>query len=450
MAKNIPAKAGSKYGDLYRRLIFLVLALVVYRIGTHIPVPGIDPDTLKELFNQQQGGILGLFNMFSGGALSRFSVFALGIMPYISASIIMQMLSYVLPSLESLRKEGESGRRKITQYTRYGTLLLGLFQALGIAVALETQPGLVIDPGFFFRSVCVISLVTGTMFLMWLGEQITERGIGNGMSLIIFVSIVSRVPAAIFSSVNLQADFGMGIAITVLILIVVLACIPAIIFIERAQRRIPVNYAKRVQGRKMMGGQSTYIPLKVNTAGVIPVIFSSSLMQTPIVIAQFLGKGNGTGIGSKILAGLNSNNWCDPENPIYSVGLVVYILLTIFFAYFYTSITFNPMEIANNMKKSGGFIPGIRPGKPTVDYLTKILNYIIFIGACGLIIVQVIPYFFNGVFGANVSFGGTSLIIIVGVVLETIKKIESQMLVRNYTGFLNNKGSNMKNSYLGY
>ena len=288
---------------------------------------------------------------------------------------------------------------------------------------------------------------------MWIGERITEKGVGNGISIVLLINIVSRVPD---DFVTLYTQFMKGKTIAkaglagVIILAVLLVVVVFVIILQDGERRIAVQYSKKVQGRKMYGGQSTHIPLKVNTAGVIPVIFSSSLMQTPIVIAQFLGKGNGTGIGSKILAGLNSNNWCDPENPIYSVGLVVYILLTIFFAYFYTSITFNPMEIANNMKKSGGFIPGIRPGKPTVDYLTKILNYIIFVGACGLIIVQVIPYFFNGVFGANVSFGGTSLIIIVGVVLETIKKIESQMLVRNYTGFLNNKGSNMKNSYLGY
>ena len=447
MAKNIPAKAGSKYGDLYRRLIFLVLALVVYRIGTHIPVPGIDPDTLKELFNQQQGGILGLFNMFSGGALSRFSVFALGIMPYISASIIMQMLSYVLPSLESLRKEGESGRRKITQYTRYGTLLLGLFQALGIAVALETQPGLVIDPGFFFRSVCVISLVTGTMFLMWLGEQITEKGVGNGISIILLYNIVSRLPN---DMANLYEKFIKGATTVtngllgaVIILAVLLGMVVFIIILSDGERRISVQYSKKTQGRKLVGGQSSHIPLKVNTAGVIPVIFAGSLFSMPIVIAGFAGiqpaSGAGASFGQKILKVLNQNSWCNFDSLgefKYTIGLVVYIVLLIFFAYFYTSITFNPQEIAMNMKKQGGFIPGIRPGKPTTDYLTKILNSIILLGAIGLSFVAVVPIFFSGAFGANVSFGGTSLIIIVGVVLETLKQVESQMLVRHYRGFI--------------
>ena len=288
---------------------------------------------------------------------------------------------------------------------------------------------------------------------MWIGERITENGVGNGISIVLLINILSRLPQD-FATLYTQFVAGKKLAqaglAALVILAVILAVVIFVVILQSGERRIAVQYSKKVQGRKTYGGQSTHIPLRVNTAGVIPVIFASSLMQTPIVIANFLAKGNGTGIGSQILAGMNSNNWCDPEHPIYSIGLVIYILLTIFFAYFYTSITFNPLEIANNMKKSGGFIPGIRPGKPTVEYLQKILNYIIFIGACGLIIVQVIPYFFNGVFGANVSFGGTSLIIIVGVVLDTIKKIESQMLVRNYTGFLNNKGSNMSNSFLGY
>ena len=428
MAKNIPAKAGSKYGDLYRRLIFLVLALVVYRIGTHIPVPGIDPDTLKELFNQQQGGILGLFNMFSGGALSRFSVFALGIMPYISASIIMQMLSYVLPSLESLRKEGESGRRKITQYTRYGTLLLGLFQALGIAVALETQPGLVIDPGFFFRSVCVISLVTGTMFLMWLGEQITERGIGNGISIIIFAGIVAGLPAAVSGLFQLVSTGAIGPLSAIFIIAIVMLVTAFVVFIERGQRRITVNYAKRQVGNRIYGGQSSYLPLKINMANVIPPIFASSLILFPATLASWFTSGDSTRWIRDLAASLS------PGQPLYTL---LYAALIVFFAYFYTSITFNPLEVADNIKKQGGFIPGIRPGKPTSDYLTNILNYIIFIGAVGLVIVAVIPFFFNGVFGADVSFGGTSIIIIVGVILETVKQVESQLLVRNYKGFLN-------------
>ena len=343
------------------------------------------------------------------------SVFALSITPYITSSIIIQLLTIAIPKLEEMQKDGEDGRKKIAAITRYVTVGLALIESIAMAVGFGRQ-GLLEEYNFVNCAIVVCTLTAGSAFLMWIGERITEKGVGNGISIVLLINIAG-----------------------VIILAVLLVVVVFVIILQDGERRIAVQYSKKVQGRKMYGGQSTHIPLKVNTAGVIPVIFSSSLMQTPIVIAQFLGKGNGTGIGSKILAGLNSNNWCDPENPIYSVGLVVYILLTIFFAYFYTSITFNPMEIANNMKKSGGFIPGIRPGKPTVDYLTKILNYIIFVGACGLIIVQVIPYFFNGVFGANVSFGGTSLIIIVGVVLETIKKIESQMLVRNYTGFLNNK-----------
>ena len=288
---------------------------------------------------------------------------------------------------------------------------------------------------------------------MWIGELITEKGVGNGISIVLLINILSRVPndfITLYNQFVKGKTLAKGGLATLIILAVLLVVVIFVVILQSGERRIAVQYSQKVQGRRTYGGQSTHIPLRVNTAGVIPVIFASSLMQTPIVIAQFLGKGNGTGIGSQILKGMNSNNWCDPDNPIYSIGLVIYILLTIFFAYFYTSITFNPLEIANNMKKSGGFIPGIRPGRPTVEYLQKILNYIIFIGACGLVIVQVIPYFFNGVFGANVSFGGTSLIIIVGVVLETLKQIESKMLVRNYTGFLNNKGSNMKNSFLGY
>ena len=288
---------------------------------------------------------------------------------------------------------------------------------------------------------------------MWIGERITEKGVGNGISIVLLINIVSRIPddfVTLYTQFVMGKTLAKGLLAAAIILAILLVVVVFVIILQDGERRIAVQYSQKVQGRKTYGGQSTHIPLKVNTAGVIPVIFSSSLMQFPIVLASFFGKGNGTGIGSQILRGLNSNNWCDPDNLVYSIGLIIYIILTVFFAYFYTSITFNPLEIANNMKKSGGFIPGIRPGRPTVEYLEKILNYIIFIGACGLVIVQVIPYFFNGVFGANVSFGGTSLIIIVGVVLETIKQIESQMLVRNYTGFLNNKGSSMKNSFLGY
>ena len=441
-----------KIEDLRKRLLFTLLILVLFRLGCALPVPYISAGALTSMFAGGNGDMLEYLNMMSGGALSECTLFALGVQPAINASIIMQLLTIAIPKLEEMQKDGEDGRKKIAAITRYVTVGLALIESIAMSIGFGRQ-GLLVDYNFVNCAIVVCTLTAGSAFLMWIGERITEKGVGNGISIVLLINIISRVPDDL---VTLYTQFMSGKKLAkaglagIIILAILLVVIVFVIILQDGERRIAVQYSKKVQGRKTYGGQSSHIPLKVNTAGVIPVIFSSSLMQTPIVIAQFLGKGNGTGIGSKILAGLNSNNWCDPENPIYSIGLVVYILLTIFFAYFYTSITFNPMEIANNMKKSGGFIPGIRPGKPTVDYLTKILNYIIFIGACGLIIVQVIPYFFNGVFGANVSFGGTSLIIIVGVVLETIKKIESQMLVRNYTGFLNNKGSNMKNSYLGY
>ena len=454
--------------DIRKRLLYTLAMLIVVRLGSQLPTPGVDPTFIQNFFAQQTGDAFNFFEAFTGGSFTRMSVFALSITPYITSSIIMQLLTIAIPKLEEMQKDGEDGRKKIAAITRYVTVGLALIESIAMAVGFGRQ-GLLEEYNFVNCAIVVCTLTAGSAFLMWIGERITEKGVGNGISIVLLINIVSRVPD---DFVTLYTQFMKGKTIAkaglagVIILAVLLVVVVFVIILQDGERRIAVQYSKKVQGRKMVGGQSTHIPLKVNTAGVIPVIFSSSLMQTPIVIAQFLGKGKGTGIGSKILAGLNSNNWCDPENPIYSVGLVVYILLTIFFAYFYTSITFNPiysvglvvyilltiffayfytsitfnpMEIANNMKKSGGFIPGIRPGKPTVDYLTKILNYIIFVGACGLIIVQVIPYFFNGVFGANVSFGGTSLIIIVGVVLETIKKIESQMLVRNYTGFLNNK-----------
>ena len=380
----------------------------------------------------------------TGGSFTNFSIFALSITPYITSSIIMQLLTIAIPKLEEMQKEGEEGRKKIAAITRYVTV--------GLALILGRQ-GLLEEYNFVNCAIVVCTLTAGSAFLMWIGERITENGVGNGISIVLLINIISRVPndfVTLYTQFMSGKKLAMAALAGVIIVAVILVVVIFVVILQSGERRIAVQYSKKVQGRKTYGGQSTHIPLRVNTAGVIPVIFASSLMQTPIVIAGFLGKGNGTGIGSQILAGMNSSNWCNPDRPIYSIGLLVYIVLTIFFAYFYTSITFNPLEIANNMKKSGGFIPGIRPGKPTVEYLQKILNYIIFIGACGLVIVQVIPYFFNGVFGAQVSFGGTSIIIIVGVVLDTIKKIESQMLVRNYTGFLNNKGSNMSNSFLGY
>lgn len=433
MAKNIPAKASNKYGDLYRRLLFLVLALVVFRIGTHIPVPGIDPETLRELFNQQKGGILGLFNMFSGGALSRFSVFALGIMPYISASIIMQMLSYVLPSLEALRKEGESGRRKITQYTRYGTLLLGAFQALGIAVALESQPGLVIDPGFFFRSVCVISLVTGTMFLMWLGEQITERGIGNGISIIIFAGIVAGLPAAVSGLFQLVSTGAISPLSAIFIIAVVILVTAFVVFFERGQRRITVNYAKRQIGNRIYGGQSSYLPLKINMANVIPPIFASSLILFPATLAGWFTSGDSTRWLRDLAASLS------PGQPLYTL---LYAALIVFFAYFYTALVFNPKETAENLKKSGAFIPGIRPGEQTSRYIDKVLLRLTLFGSIYLVFVCLVPEFLNLRFNVPFYFGGTSLLIVVVVTMDFMSQVQAYLMSHQYESLL--KKTNFK------
>ncbi|MEE1086250.1 MAG: preprotein translocase subunit SecY [Schaedlerella sp.] len=439
-----------KIDDIRRKLLYTFLMLIVIRLGAGLPTPGVNPAYIQAFFESQTGDMFNFFNAFTGGSFTQMSVFALSITPYITSSIIVQLLTIAIPKLEEMQKDGADGKKKLAAITRYVTVALALIESTAMAVGFGRQ-GLLVEYNFVNVAVVVCTLTAGSAFLMWIGERITENGVGNGISIVLLVNIISTIPSD-FYTLYMQFMKGQTIAKSILaaviILVVVLAVVVFVVLLQGGERRIPVQYSQKVQGRKLVGGQSSHIPLKVNTAGVIPVIFTSSLMQTPIVIASFMGKGNGTGIGSEILKGMNASNWCNPEQPIYSIGLLVYIILTIFFAYFYTSITFNPMEIANNMKKNGGFIPGIRPGKPTVEYLAKILNYIIFIGACGLIIVQVIPYFFNGVFGANVSFGGTSLIIIVGVILETMKQIESQMLVRNYTGFLNNKGNKMENKYL--
>ena len=438
--------------DIRKKLFYTLMMLIVVRLGSQLPTPGVNPTYIQNFFANQTGDAFNFFDAFTGGSFTNFSVFALSITPYITSSIIIQLLTIAIPKLEEMQKEGADGRKKLAAITRYTTVAIALIESTAMAVGFGRQ-GLLVEYNFVNAAIVVCTLTAGSAFLMWIGERITEKGVGNGISIVLLINIISRVPEDL---VRLYTQFiqgktvAKGIIAGAIIVAILLVVVVFVIVLQGGERRIAVQYSQKIQGRKTYGGQSSHIPLKVNTAGVIPVIFASSLMQTPIIIAQFLGKGNGTGIGSQILRGLNSNNWCDPDNLIYSIGLVFYIILTIFFAYFYTSITFNPLEIANNMKKSGGFIPGIRPGKPTTEYLTQILNYIIFIGACGLVIVQVIPFFFNGVFGANVSFGGTSLIIIVGVVLETIKQIESQMLVRNYTGFLNNKGNSMKNSFLGY
>lgn len=437
--------------DIRKKLFYTFMMLVVVRLGSQLPTPGVDPTYIQNFFANQTGDALNFFDAFTGGSLTNFSVFALSITPYITSSIIIQLLTIAIPKLEEMQKEGADGRKKLAAITRYVTVAIALIESTAMAVGFGRQ-GLLEEYNFVNVAIVVCTLTAGSAFLMWIGERITEKGVGNGISIVLLVNILSRVPEdlmRLYTRFVQGKTLAKGLLAVAIILVILLVVVVFVILLQGGERRIAVQYSQKIQGRKTYGGQSTHIPLKVNTAGVIPIIFASSLMQTPIIIASFLEKGNGTGIGSQILRGLNSNNWCDPDNLIYSIGLVFYIILTIFFAYFYTSITFNPLEVANNMKKSGGFIPGIRPGKPTTEYLQKILNYIVFIGACGLVIVQVIPFFFNGVFGANVSFGGTSLIIIVGVVLETIKQIESQMLVRNYTGFLNNKGSSMKNSFLG-
>ena len=425
--------------EIRKKLVYTFLMLIVIRIGSQLPTPGVNPAFIQNFFAANTGEAFNFFNAFTGGSFEQMSVFALSISPYITSSIIMQLLTIAIPKLEELHKDGEEGRKKIAAWSRYLTVGLALIQSTAMAVGFGRQ-GLLVEYNFVNAAVVVLTLTAGSAFLMWIGERITENGVGNGISVVLLINIISTIPS---DFVNLYAQFvagkkfAMAALAVVIILAVVLVVVVFVIILQGGERRIAVQYSQKIQGRKTYGGQSTNIPLKVNTAGVIPVIFASSLLQFPIIIASFLGKGNGTGIGSEILKGMNQANWCDPEQIQYSWGLLVYMALTVFFAYFYTSITFNPMEVANNLKKSGGFVPGIRPGKPTVEYLTKILNNIIFIGACALILIQLVPIIVNGCFGASVSFGGTSLIIIASVILETIKQIESQMLVRNYKGFLN-------------
>ncbi|MBR4139112.1 MAG: preprotein translocase subunit SecY, partial [Lachnospiraceae bacterium] len=390
-------------------------------------------------FAAQNNGAFNFFDAFTGGSFSSMSLFALGVNPYITSSIIVQLLTIAIPALEEMQKDGEDGKEKLQKITRYLTIVLALIEAVAMTIGFGNK-GLLQEVNFLNGLGVVAALVAGSCFVMWIGERITEKGIGNGISIVLLINIVSRMPddfTALFQQFMLGKAVPAAILAGVIIVAVVLLTIVLVIFLQDGVRKIPVQYAKKMQGRKMVGGASTHIPLKVNTAGVIPVIFASSLMSFPGIIMMLLGKSNIEGVGGHILNALSQQNWCSLENPAYSVGLLIYILLVVFFAYFYTSITFNPLEVANNMKRQGGFVPGIRPGKPTSDYLAKILKYIIFIGAIGLIIVAVIPIFFNGVFGASVSFGGTSLIIVVGVVLETIKQIEAQLVNRHYKGFLN-------------
>ena len=431
-------KNAFKIKDVRRRLFYVFLMLVVVRIGSQLPIPGVDSNYFKNWFASQSSDAFNFFDAFTGGSFTEMSIFALSITPYITSSIIIQLLTIAFKSLEDMQRDGEEGRKKLTAITRYVTIGLALFQSIAMTIGFGNK-GLIPDMNFLKGVVVVCCLTAGSAMLMWIGEQITEKGVGNGISIILMINIVSRIPSdlvTLFEQFVKGKTIAKGALAALIIAAVILVVVVLVLILNGGVRKIPVQYSKKMVGRKVMGGQSSSIPLKVNTAGVIPIIFASSLMSFPVIIMTLMGKTGGKGIGGHILKALTSNNWFNPSKPVYSIGLIVYILLVIFFAYFYTSITFNPMEVADNMKKQGGFIPGIRPGKPTQEYLEQILSYLIFIGATGLVIVAVIPFFFNGVFGANVSFGGTSLIIVVGVVLETLKQIESRMLVRNYKGFL--------------
>ena len=420
-------------GELKSRLFFVLGALVVYRLGAHIPVPGIDPIVLAKLFESQSGGILGMFNMFSGGALSRFTVFALGIMPYISASIIMQLMAAVSPKLEQLKKEGEAGRRAITKYTRYGTVLLATFQALGIAIMLEGQPGLVLEPGLVFRLTAVITLVSGTMFLMWLGEQITERGIGNGISIIIFAGIVAGLPKAVGSTAEMVNTGAFSIPLAFFLLVATILVTALVVFVERGQRKITVNYAKRQVGNKVYGGQTTHLPLKLNMAGVIPPIFASSIILFPATLAGWFG-------------GSESMYWLKDIASALSPGQPIYILLfasaIVFFCFFYTALQFNPKDTADNLKKSGAFIPGIRPGDQTAKYIDRIMGRLTLVGAAYITLVCLLPEFLILKFNTPFYFGGTSLLIIVVVTMDFMTQVQSHLMSNQYEGLL--KKANFK------
>ena len=426
-----------KVKDIRKRLLFTLVVLVICRLGSQLPIPGIDTDTISQYLNSLLGDSFNLLNSFTGGSFESMSLFALNVTPYITASIIIQLLTIAIPALEELYRDGEDGRKKINNITRFVTLALSVLESAGLAIGFGKQ-GLLSNYGPLIVMEMIVCLTAGSVFVMWLGEQITDKGVGNGISIILLCNIVSRMPSDLY---NLYQKFMEGKQISnviiagVIIFIVIIGTIILTIILNDAERRIPVQYSRKIQGGSQLGGLGSTLPVKVNTANVMPIIFSSSLLQFPLVIKQLVGA-NPKGTAGFIFNALNQSNWCNPDHWNWSIGLIVYLVLNVIFAYFYTSITFNPLEISNNMKKQGGYIPGIRPGKATVDYLNSILTYIIFIGAVGLCIVAVIPIFFNGYFGANVSFGGTSIIIIAGVVLETMKQIESQTLVRQYTGFL--------------
>ena len=428
-----------KVKEIRQKLIFTFMMLVVIRFGSELPIPGVKTDFFADFFARQSNDAFGFFNAMTGGSFTSMSVFALSITPYITSSIIMQLLTIAIPKLEEMQRDGEDGRKKIAEYTRYLTVGLALIESTAMAVGFGGK-GLLINYDVWSILIAVATMTAGSAFLMWIGERITEKGVGNGISIVLLFNIISSLPADVNTiySVFLRGK-NIGATVTIAILVLAFACamFAFVVVLQDGERRIPVQYSKKMVGRKLVGGQSSHIPLKVNTAGVIPVIFASSIMSFPVVISQFF-QPDYTTIGGKILMMLNSSSWFRLDMPWYSVGLVIYLVLIVLFAYFYTSITFNPLEVANNMKKSGGFIPGIRPGKPTSEYLDRILNYLVFIGAVGLIIISIIPIMISGLFSVSqLSFLGTSLIIIVSVILETIKSIESQMVVRNYKGFLN-------------
>ncbi len=423
--------------DIRKKLFYTFLMICVIRFGSQLPVPGVDRDYFASWFSSYSNDAFNFFSAFTGGSFENMSIFALSITPYITSSIIIQLLTIAIPALEEMHRDGEDGRKKITQITRYTTVGLALIESIAMTIGFG-RSGLLEEFNALNAITVIVALVAGSTLLMWIGERITEHGVGNGISIVLMVNILSSVPSDFVSLYELYVKgktIARGALAALIILAVVLVTIVLVIFLNDGERRIPVQYAKKMQGRKLVGGQSTHIPLKVNTAGVIPVIFASSLMSIPSMVVSFAGIST-SGIGATLISMLSQNNWFNFSHPEYSIGLILYIVLIVFFAYFYTSITFNPIEVADNIKKQGGFIPGIRPGKPTTEYLDKVLGSLVFIGAAGLIIVVLVPIFFNGVFGASVSFGGTSIIIIVGVILETMKQIESQMVVRNYKGFL--------------
>ena len=427
-----------KLKEVREKLLYTLLMMIVIRLGSQLPVPGVDRTYFSNWFAAQTGDAFSFVDAFTGGSFLNMSILALNITPYITSSIIIQLLTIAIPKLEEMQREGEEGRKLLVSITRYVTVALALMEAAAMAIGFGRQ-GLLEEYNAINIIMVICTLTAGSAFLMWVGEQITEKGVGNGISIVLAINIISRMPqdiASLFTQFVFGKTIAIGVVAAVIIIAIIVAMVVMVILLNDAERRIPVQYAQKIQGRRLVGGANSVIPLKVNTAGVMPIIFASSIMEFPVIISTLAGY-KGTGVWSEVLRYLSSSYWCNPSQIKYSIGLLVYIVLLVFFAYFYTSITFNPLEIADNLKKRGGFIPGIRPGKPTSDYLNRILNYIIFIGAVGLTIVGILPFIFRGVFNASVSFGGTSLIIVVSVVLETIKQIESMMMVRNYKGFLN-------------